>query len=78
MGRFDDSIAQYRKALAIDPNFVNAHQGIAMDLLYAGKPDEAAAELASIEKKARNDGERRTALFALTVVHVDGGKMARR
>ena len=33
MGRFDDSIAQYRKALEIAPNFVNAHQGIAMDLL---------------------------------------------
>ncbi len=77
MGRFDDSIAQYRKALAIDPNFVNAHQGIAMDLLYGGKPDEAAAELQAMSKKARNDGERRTALFALTVVHVDGGKMAR-
>ncbi len=42
MGRFDDSIAQYRKALAIDPNFVNAYQGIAMALLYQGKPEEAA------------------------------------
>lgn len=77
MGRYDDSIAQYRKALAIDPNFVNAHQGIAMDLLYMGKPDQAAAELANITKKARTDGERRTALLALTVVHVDGGKTAR-
>jgi tetratricopeptide (TPR) repeat protein len=77
MGRFDDSVMQYRKALAIDPNFVNAHQGIAMDLLYLGKPDEAAAELQNITKKARTDGERRTALFALTVVHLDGGKMAK-
>jgi tetratricopeptide (TPR) repeat protein len=33
MGRYVDSVAQYRKALAIDPNFVNALQGIAMDLL---------------------------------------------
>jgi tetratricopeptide (TPR) repeat protein len=77
MGRFDDSIVQYRKALSIEPNFVNAHQGIAMDLLYSGKPDQAIAELQNIDKKARNDGERRTGLFALTVVHVDGGKMAR-
>jgi tetratricopeptide (TPR) repeat protein len=77
MGRYDDSIAQYRKALAIDPNFVNAHQGIAMDLLYAGKPDQAAAELQNITTKARTDGERRTALLALTVVHADGGKLAR-
>ena len=77
MGRFDDSIAQYRKALEIDPNFLNAHQGIAMNLLYSGKPAEAEAELANITKKARTDGERRTALLALTVVHIDGGKMAR-
>ncbi len=77
MGRFDDSITQYRKALEIDTNFLNAHQGIAMDLLYSGKAAEAEAELANITKKARNDGERRTALFALTVVHIDGGKMAR-
>jgi tetratricopeptide (TPR) repeat protein len=45
--------------------------------MYMGKPDEAAAELANISKKARNDGERRLALFALTVLHVDGGKMAK-
>jgi tetratricopeptide (TPR) repeat protein len=77
MGRFDDSIAQYRKALEIDPNFLNAHQGIAMDLLYSGKAGPAEAELANITKKARTDGERRTALFALAVVHLDGGKMAR-
>jgi tetratricopeptide (TPR) repeat protein len=76
-GKFDDSITQYRKALAIDPNFLASHQGIAADLMYMGKPDEAAAELANISKKARNDGERRLALFALTVLHVDGGKMAK-
>jgi tetratricopeptide (TPR) repeat protein len=77
MGRFDDSIAQYRKALEVDSNFVNAHQGIAMDLLYSGKASEAEAELANITKKARTDGERLTGLFALTVVYVDGGKVAR-
>jgi len=77
MGRFDDSIAQYRKALSINTNFVNAHQGIAMDLLYQGKPDQAAAELQEFTKKARTDGERRTASLALTVVHIDGGKMAK-
>ena len=77
MGRFDDSIAQYRKALAIDKNFVNAHQGIAMDLLYQGKSDAALAELQTFLQKARTDGERVTALFARTVVHVDGGKTAK-
>jgi tetratricopeptide (TPR) repeat protein len=76
-GKFDDSITQYRKALAIDPNFVNSHQGIAAALLYGGKPDEAAAEIRKFSEKARNDGERRTALFVLAVIHADGGKLDR-
>jgi tetratricopeptide (TPR) repeat protein len=48
-----------------------------MDLLYLGKPDQAEAELQKMTEKARNDGERRTELFALTVLHIDGGKMAK-
>ena len=76
MGRFDESIAQYRKALAVDEHFVPSHFGISADLLYMGKPAEATAELAKITDKARNDGERRVALFGLTVVDADGGKMA--
>jgi tetratricopeptide (TPR) repeat protein len=75
MGRFDESITQYQKALAIDSNFINSHQGIAAALMYQGKPDEAAAELQKITDKARSDAERRTALFALTVVNLDSGKM---
>jgi tetratricopeptide (TPR) repeat protein len=74
-GKFDESIAQYRKALEIDPNFLNSHQGIAAALLYSGKPDEAAAEIQKFSDKARNDGEKRTALFVLTVIHADGGKL---
>ena len=75
MGRFDESIVQYRKALAIDPNFNNSYQGIAAALMYQGKPDEASAELQKITDKARSDAERRTALFALTVVDADSGKL---
>ena len=74
MGKFDDSITQYRKALSIDQNFLNAHQGIGMALLYKGNPDEAGAEIQKITGKARSDAERRTALFALTVVDIDSGK----
>ena len=74
MGKFDDSITQYRKALAIDSNFINSHQGIAAAQLYKGNADDATAELQKITDKARSDAERRTALFALTVVDVDSGK----
>jgi tetratricopeptide (TPR) repeat protein len=75
MGRFDEAITQYRKALEIDANFINSHQGIGAALMYQGKPAEAAAELEKITTKARSDAERRTALFALTVVEIDSGKM---
>ena len=74
MGRFNDSIVQYRKALEIDPNFLNAYGGLAMDLLYSGKPGEAEKELAKCLKAARSAGETRQALFARTIVHLDGGQ----
>ena len=75
MGKFDQSIEQYQKALAVDQNFVNSHSGIAAALMYQGKPAEAAAELEKLSGKARTDGERRTALFAETVVAADNGKI---
>ena len=75
MGRFDESIAEYRKALSIDPNFVNSRVGVAANLTYLGKPEEAEAELQKLYDMARNDGERRMALFNIVVLDVDGGKM---
>src|SRR5919109_39658 len=52
MGRFDEAIAQYRKALSVDPHFVASHFGISADLTYSGKPQEAAAELQSMADAA--------------------------
>jgi tetratricopeptide (TPR) repeat protein len=75
MGKFDASIEQYRKALAVDQNFVGSHSGIAAALMYQGKAAEAEAELKKVADKARTDGERRTELFSLTVVAVDSGKL---
>jgi len=74
MGRFDDSIAQYRKALSIDPHFVPSHFGISADLMYMGKPGQADDELQQMANQARNDGELRTALFGMAVVAADSGK----
>ena len=73
MGRFDDSIAQYRKALSIDPHFMPSHFGISADLMYMGKPNEADDELQQMANQARNDGELRTALFGMAVVAADRG-----
>jgi tetratricopeptide (TPR) repeat protein len=74
MGRFEDSITQYRKALSIDPNFNPSRFGISADLTYSGKPDGAQAELQTMEHRARNDGELRTAYFGMAVLASDGGK----
>jgi tetratricopeptide (TPR) repeat protein len=72
-GRFDESIAQYRKALAIDPHFVASHYGIASDLAFQGKHAQAIAETKKMDAAAQNDGDRRLAMFARTVVYVDQG-----
>jgi tetratricopeptide (TPR) repeat protein len=74
MGRFQGSLAQYAKALAIDSNFLASHVGRAADFMYMGKTAEASSELDAITKKARSDGDRRTALFGRTVLAVDGEK----
>jgi tetratricopeptide (TPR) repeat protein len=74
MGRYEESIAQYRKALSIDSHFNPSRFGISADYMYSGKPQEAAAELQAMAEQARNDGELRTALFGMAVLASDQGK----
>jgi tetratricopeptide (TPR) repeat protein len=73
-GRFDESIAQYRKALSIDPHFVGSHAGITGDLIFQGKYGQALAETEKMERAGRNEGDQRFALFTRTLVYVDQGK----
>lgn len=75
MGRFDDSLTQYHKALSVDPHFTASHFGISADLMYTGKSGEATAELQKMADQARNDGELRTAFFGMAVVAADSGKL---
>ena len=75
MGQFDESITYYQKALAVDPNFVASYSGLAMNYMQKGMPDEGAAVLKKSYDTARNDGERRTALFNQAVLYVDAGKI---
>ena len=41
MGRFDESIKMYEKALAVDPNFVASYVGIGNNHLAHGRPEQA-------------------------------------
>jgi tetratricopeptide (TPR) repeat protein len=73
-GRFDESIAQYKKALEVDPHFTNSRVGIATNLMYQGKHAEGAKLMDQLYQAARDDGDRRFALFAKGVILVDGGR----
>ena len=74
MGRFDESIAQYRKALELNPEFAPSYIGIASNLMFQGRHDASRAEARKLYDAARNDGEKRAAMFAATVSYLDEGK----
>jgi tetratricopeptide (TPR) repeat protein len=73
MGRYEDSIKSYEKALAIDPNFVASYIGIGNDHIFMGRGDDARKDFAKLTTVARNDGERRQALFWTAVSYVHEG-----
>lgn len=73
-GRFDESIMQYRKALSIDPHFGGSYVGIAANQMLAGRHAAAVAELEKYYTVARNDAERRTALFNRAMIDVDNAR----
>ena len=73
LGRFDESIAMYNKALAIDANFVASYIGIGNDQLFKGQPAAAREAFAKIAKVARNTGEKRTAHFWTAASYVYEG-----
>jgi len=72
-GRYDESIENYKKALKLDPNFVNSYVGISDNLNFKGDFQNARAELDKLLQVARNDGERRTAIFAKAVSYLNEG-----
>ncbi len=77
VGRFDESIAQYRKALSIDEHFAGSFVGIAANEMLAGRYDAAIAESERYFAVARDDGQRRTALLTIAMIHVDQGATAK-
>jgi tetratricopeptide (TPR) repeat protein len=74
MGRFDESIPQYQKALSLDPNFASSRLGIAWDLTLQGKFADALAEADKATGTARNESEKRAAIFARTATLLVQGK----
>ena len=71
MGRFEESIQNYEKALSIDKNFVASWVGIGNNRMFMGQGEKAREAFARLTAVARNDGEKRLALFwtAMSYVH---------
>jgi TolB-like protein/Flp pilus assembly protein TadD len=53
--RYDDAIEQYRKALALEPNFTMAMRGLGMTYLYRGQPERGLIELQRVAQIERDD-----------------------
>jgi tetratricopeptide (TPR) repeat protein len=71
IGRFDESIENYKKALALDARFIASYVGIGNNQIFLNRPDDARATFAKLLATARTTGERRQAHFwtAASYVH---------
>lgn len=63
LGRHEESIENYREALKYDPNFVASYVGIGNNEIFLGRYAEAREAFDQLMDIARNDRERREALF---------------
>ena len=62
-GRFEESIAQYEKALEHDPHFVASYVGIGLNQMYMGEMEKARETLGRLLERARTPAEKRAALL---------------
>jgi tetratricopeptide (TPR) repeat protein len=76
MGRFNESIEFYAKALEQDPNFVASHIGIACNYAFLGEPGRARIQLELLKEIARNVIDTRRAIFTEALTHVCEGNIS--
>ena len=70
LGRFEESIKSYERALSVDPNFVASYVGIGNDQIFLGRGEAARATFQKLYQVARTDGERRQAIFWTSVSYI--------
>lgn len=73
MGEYDDSIENYRKAIAIDRRFASAYAGISINESLKGEGDAAQETAAQMLSEARNSAERRGAIFRSVTSYLFAG-----
>ena len=71
-GEHDASIAAHETSLALNPNYANAHYGLAFALCFTGQPEEAIRELDEAQRLSPHDPLRWAFMgiksFALTLL----------
>ncbi len=72
-GRYDESIAQYKKALSIDPNFVSSLLGIGNNYIFKGDYQSAREYYDQEYEKAPNDAAKMNALYWKAVSYIHEG-----
>lgn len=75
VGRFEESIQQYRNALKYDPTFAASYIGIATNNNFLGKHAGARKAAQELYENAVNDGQRRAAHVTMAVSYVDEGDL---
>lgn len=73
MGKFEESIKNYNKALEINPYFYFSYLGIASNLNYLDRHTEARNKLQELFRTAKNDDYKNSALNAMAISYVDEG-----
>ncbi len=73
LGRYQESIENYRQALEKDETFVASYVGIGNNHIFLGQGEEARASFQQLFEVARNDGQRRQARFWTAVSHLHEG-----
>lgn len=73
-GRFEESIASYRKALTFDRNFVPSYIGICNDNIFLDRGEEARKACDELTAISRTVGEKRQAMFWTAVSFLHEGR----
>lgn len=75
MGKYDESIAQYRKAIEKNPDFITSLLGIANNYIFKGDFESARKVLQDYFNTAPTANEKLTALFNKAISYVHEGKI---
>ncbi len=73
LGRYEESIAQYEQALKVQSTFQPSYFGIASNLNYLGRHQEARDRIQQFFGIAENDGQRRACFAGMAISAVDEG-----